>query len=42
MKADRADERIKKNAIDKGIGENADEGPSDEQFKLDRELDEKL
>lgn len=45
MKADRADERIKKNAIYKGNGENADAGPSDEHRELEklrRQLEEEM
>jgi hypothetical protein len=45
MKADREVWRMKKNLVGKdieGVDEGADEGPSDEHFKLDRDLDAKL
>jgi hypothetical protein len=42
MKADRMDWRIKNDMVGKDIESVTDEGPSEEQLKLDRELDEKL
>lgn len=42
MKADRMDWRSKNEMVDKDIEGVADEGPSEEQLKLDRDLDEKL
>jgi hypothetical protein len=45
MKADRKVWRVKKNLIGsdiEGVDEGADAGPSDEHFKLDRDLDAKL
>ena len=45
MKADRMEWRIKNDMVGKGIegvGENPNEGPLDEQLKLDRDVDEKL
>jgi hypothetical protein len=41
MKADRMDWRSKNEMVDKDIEGVADEGPSEEQLKLDRDLDEK-
>jgi hypothetical protein len=45
MKADRMEWRIKNDMVGKdieGVGENPNEGPSDEQLKEDRDADEKL
>lgn len=45
MKANRMEWRIKNDMVGndiEGVGEDVNEGPSDEELKLDRELDEKL
>lgn len=45
LQADRMEWRIKNDMVGKdieGVGENPNEGPSDEQLKLDRDADEKL